>query len=71
MIIFLIPLGALTVVALVAVFLLGFKLGGDPTQSELLRVRVEAAKAERRLHDLTRDAFVAMANAAERRRNES
>lgn len=49
-----------------ALFLLGFRLGGDHWQSELVRVRFEAAQAERRMHDLTRQAFVAMAEEASR-----
>ena len=52
----------------VLVYLLGFRLGGQSGVSELQRVRAEAAEAERQLHDLTRSAFVAMAEAAERRR---
>lgn len=67
---------ALTILLLVAsaclagtVFLLGFRLGGDHWQSELSRVRMEAAQAERRLHDLTRQAFVTMAAEAERQRS--
>lgn len=52
----------------VLIFLLGFRLGGQSGISELQRVRAEAAEAERQLHDLTRSAFVAMAEAAERRR---
>jgi hypothetical protein len=51
------------------VFLLGFRLGGHSWQSEALRVRAEAAAAERELHDLTRSAFVAMAEEAQRRRS--
>lgn len=51
-------------------YLLGFRLGGDHWQSELSRVRMEAAQAERQLHDLTRQAFVAMAEEAERRRQQ-
>ena len=43
------------------VWLLGFQTGGRVHQSELQRVRYEAAKAERQLHDLTRDAFIAIA----------
>jgi hypothetical protein len=49
-------------------YLLGFRLGGQSWISEAQRVRAEAAAAERQLHDLTRSAFVAMAEAAERRR---
>jgi hypothetical protein len=52
-----------------AVFLLGFRLGGDHWQAELTRVRLEAARAERQMHDLTRQAFVAMAERAELHRN--
>jgi hypothetical protein len=51
------------------VFLLGFRLGGESTQSELAEVRLQAMQAERRLHDLTRSAFVSMAEAVEQRRN--
>lgn len=50
------------------VFLLGFRLGGEHWQSELARVRLQAAQAERQLHDLTRQAFVSMAEKVERRR---
>jgi hypothetical protein len=49
-------------------FLLGFRLGGQSWITEAQRVRAEAAAAERQLHDLTRSAFVAMAEEAERRR---
>jgi Tfp pilus assembly protein PilX len=50
-----------------AVFLLGFRLGSNHWQSELAQVRLEAAQAERQLHDLTREAFVAMAERIEGR----
>jgi uncharacterized membrane protein YciS (DUF1049 family) len=64
-------LTVLTVAGLIAViFLLGFRLGGEHWQSELSRVRLEAAQAERRLHDLTRQAFVTMAEQVERRREQ-
>lgn len=57
----------LTVIAVVGLsFLLGFRLGGHTWISEVHRVRAEAAAAERQLHDLTRSAFVAMAEEAER-----
>ena len=64
----------LLVILLVAVvvgltFLLGFRLGGQSWLTELQEVRAEAAAAERQLHDLTRSAFVAMAEEAERRRS--
>ena len=49
-------------------YLLGFRLGAQSWISEAQRVRAEAAAAERQLHDLTRSAFVAMAEEAERRR---
>lgn len=54
-----------------AIFLLGFRLGGEHWQRELLRVRSTAAQAQRQLHDLTRQAFVAMAEEAQRRRGRS
>lgn len=49
-------------------FLLGFRLGGQSWLAETTRVRAEAAAAERQLHDLTRSAFVAMAEEAQRHR---
>lgn len=59
----------LSVSAMVALsYLLGFRLGGQSWVAEAQRVRAEAAAAERQLHDLTRSAFVAMAEEAERRR---
>ncbi|HVF74605.1 MAG TPA: hypothetical protein VM938_06110 [Acidimicrobiales bacterium] len=58
----------LVLMVVMAMFLLGFRLGGDHWQSELLRVRLEAARAERQLHDLTRQTFVAMAEQAEQLR---
>lgn len=51
-----------------AVFLLGFRLGGDSWLAELQRNRAQAAQAQRQLHDLTRQAFISMSEAAERRR---
>ncbi len=69
MIPFLMLAAGLMVALSIVVFLLGFRLGGDHWQQELARVQLEAAQAERRLHDLTRQAFVAMAQAAERRRS--
>jgi hypothetical protein len=50
-------------------YLLGFRLGGQSWVAEAQRVRAQAAAAERQLHDLTRSAFVAMAEEAERRRH--
>jgi hypothetical protein len=52
---------------MMVVYLLGFRLGGDHGLGELHRVRMEAAQAERQLHSLTRQAFVAMAEEAQRR----
>ena len=54
----------LSVIA-VLTFLLGFRLGGHSWVAEAQRVK--AANAQRELHDLTRAAFVAMAEEAERR----
>ncbi|MEA3078197.1 MAG: hypothetical protein QOF60_3105 [Actinomycetota bacterium] len=65
LILFLLSLAALVAV----VFLLGFRLGGDHWQRRLLEVRLQAAAAERSLHNLTRQAFVAMAEEVERRRS--
>jgi len=64
---------ALTVVLILVVialsgslFLLGFRLGGGRWRTELARVRLETAQANRQLHDLTHQAFVAMAEEAQR-----
>jgi hypothetical protein len=51
----------------VGIFLLGFQVGGRFWQSEVQRTRFAAARAERQMHDMTRDAFVAMTEHAERR----
>jgi hypothetical protein len=48
-------------------YLLGFRLGGQSWITEAQQVRAQAAAAERELHGLTRAAFVAMAEEAERR----
>jgi uncharacterized protein HemX len=53
-----------------AVFLLGFRLGGEHGQSELTQVRLQSMQAERRLHDLTRSAFESMAEAFDQRRKD-
>ena len=60
----------LLVVVSGAIFVWGFRLGGEQGHAELAKVRLQAAQAERRLHNLTRDAFVRMAEAAERRRED-
>ncbi len=59
-------LSGLTIMVLT--YLLGFRVGGNSWLSETQRVKAEAAAAERQLHELTRSAFVAMAEEAERRR---
>ncbi len=65
----LILLFGLSLTALVGVvFLLGFRLGGESWLAELTRVKAEAAVAERQLHTLTRQAFVAMAEEADAQR---
>jgi hypothetical protein len=51
----------------VLLFLLGFRLGNEHGRSRIARVQLEAARAERQLHDLTRQAFVAMADASQRK----
>lgn len=68
---------ALTIIVLALIgvvagsaYLLGFQIGGRSWQSELLRVRQEAAHAERQLHDLTVAGFEAMAKAVEERRRQ-
>jgi hypothetical protein len=59
----------LSVGALVGcLFLLGFRLGGRHLTEELARTKFEAAQAQRQMRYLTRDAFVAMAEHAENRR---
>jgi len=60
-------LGVLVLLLISVMYVLGFHVGGEHWLSELTRVRMEAAQAERRLHDLTRQAFVAMAEHVERR----
>ena len=49
-------------------FLLGFRIGGEHWREQVLQVRQEGAQASRQMHELTRQAFVAMAEEAERRR---
>lgn len=46
-------------------FLLGFRVGGSHWQHRLLQMQMESARARRQLHDLTREAFVAMADHAQ------
>jgi hypothetical protein len=49
-----------------ACYVLGFRIGRKHWLCELARVRMDARQAELRLHDLTREAFVAMAELVER-----
>jgi hypothetical protein len=70
MVMLFIVVGFLAIVTLVAAaILLGFWLGAPERDYELLRIRLQAAEAARRMHDLTREAFVAMAEHVERRRS--
>ena len=50
-------------------FTAGFRRGCRHWKSELARVRLEAAQSERRLHELTRQAFESMAETVERHRS--
>lgn len=67
MIVAVVALALVSVTLMVVVYLLGFQLGGTSWIGELGRVRTQAADARRQLHDLTRQAFVAMAEEVERR----
>jgi hypothetical protein len=68
MILLAVALAIVTALLIVASYLLGFRLGGEHWRDEVSRVRAQAAQAERRIHDLSRQAFIAMAEEAERRR---
>jgi hypothetical protein len=59
----------LFLVVFASIFLLGFRLGGEHWQSELAKIRVQAAQAERQIHNLAREAFVSMAEAAQAARH--
>jgi len=59
--------GALVVVLVTLVYLLGFRMGGEHWQSEIARVRTEGALASRQLRDLMSGALVAMQEYAELR----
>ena len=57
---------------LAIVFFGGIALGvseADETRDRMTSARLRALEAERRLHDLTRDTFIRMSEAAERRRS--
>ena len=64
LLVFLVLLSAL----MAALCLLGFRVGGEEWQREALRVRQDGVGASRELHELTRRAFVAMAEEADRQR---
>lgn len=53
-------LSAMTTVAVVS-----FRAGRSRGFGEIFHIRMEAAQARRRMHDLTREAFVAMSEAAD------
>ena len=59
---------ASSTVTLLVVFWLGYIVGIDNAEPELLRVRLEAAKAARSIRTLTRSTLLAMALEAQRRR---
>jgi hypothetical protein len=46
----------------------GYRRGAEQSEHQLLRARFEATRAQHRLHDLTRETFVRMAEHAERHR---
>jgi uncharacterized membrane protein len=54
----------ITLLVLLTFFALGFRAGGRHYQSKLQRARFEAARAERQLHNLTRQAFISMSEHA-------
>ena len=49
------------VLLFLSLYLLGFRLGGRYWESRITEIRSESAEASRQMHDLTREAFVAMA----------
>ena len=49
-------------------YLLGFRLGGSETQTEISRVRADASEAARQMNELTQAALLAMAEESERQR---
>ena len=68
MIILLVLILILLTTLMTTLFLLGFRIGGEHWQREVLQVRHEGARASREMHELTRRAFVSMAEEAERQR---
>jgi hypothetical protein len=63
-------IGAL-VLLLLSWYLLGFRLGGRYGESRIIQIRRESTEASRQMHDLTREAFVAMAEHALRRKQDN
>ncbi len=55
----------LTVTVMTTVAVVSFRLGRSKGFDEIFHIRMEAAQARRRMHDLTREAFVAMTEVAE------
>jgi hypothetical protein len=64
MIWFLIIVLALVALAMVTAFVLAAAWGFDESESERARIELEVRRAERRLHDVARDSFVAMLDEA-------
>jgi hypothetical protein len=64
----LLVIAALLAALVTTVFVLGYWLGDSQARQELVRVQLQAAEARRNMHDLTRQAFVVMAEEVERRR---
>jgi hypothetical protein len=54
---------ALSTLATVSV--MSYRVGRSKGFGEIFHIRMEAAQARRRMHDLTREAFVAMTEVAE------
>jgi hypothetical protein len=59
----------LALAAFASVAVISFWIGRSRDFGEIFHIRMEVAQARRRMHDLTRDAFVAMSEAAERPKN--
>jgi hypothetical protein len=59
----------LAVTALVTASVASFRIGRTRGVGEIFHIRIEAAQARRRMHDLIREAFIAMVETAEQRRH--
>lgn len=59
----------LLVLLAILAYLLGVQLGGRQWKARVEELQAESLRATRVMHDLTRQAFVAMAEHAERRLN--